>query len=1364
MRDFGVRWTTTQESEERQFRVQLTSSRGQVYLYTQICMGHKSCGFKSDEVVTNKQVATGHNMTFDESLNPTKSISITVKCDKNSAVSTSTISETMNELTCMLNVGVYGKEADSSKAEYTLLIQDISSHLLVQANSWQKYRIESNRPLLLQFNLQRRQYNDIDHLLFRFDMHYGQATAYVSKRNRNPCNGEELLEGALSLQANSPSQILITSSMMPNMRGIYYICVIAKELTSVSVDVEPVVTSFKDGQLDHERINVPALPAHEQLLGEISNKTHILYFSFSASVDPKGGEYIQVHLFPIKGVFRVFASNNEKLPVSSQSYWNVVGNTLTIKSNDPGFKQHAVYLVGVMIAPSSTLSVGSKAKFLVSYSLSDSHATLRPSMPVLGDTTSSKRNRYFQLEIPRTANNLTLIKTSLEGSLALYASTNSSQGYPSSSSAQFLVTSMFSGLFIDRNSISHHCSSTPLASPCTLFITVEAYAPTHFSLQFVIDSGYFTLAQSFPTQIPILEDPNAPLHFLFHNSGTKDIEFELRPLYQSLHYMINWAPDKGDSLQYIFPVKGQNTTYVVEGDTDNSHDAILVRGNNTVDGIVLVTIQSQVGNSLGAQAEKLSFYNNGYLEVSTEDKTLQPGIPVLRDVGYGEWKYLRLRHSQSTSVVLSVEMQEGFAEVFVSKGNQALPSEKNFIFHRYDSRDDVITIDQNSLPFGEPLTGDYLIGIKGISLKTLCTLVYQTGNLQVLVLPVGIPTTYRIGSTGNVYIELNSDGQVEDLDVTFQTTLASLKVYAIARGRDLKVGEDQWPTPEKYVWNATLNTRGGIGKLRMSKTNPAFCTYCQIVLLVQASVPDRVEFLARKSGMYSKIRLIEGKQYISTLKANESDSYVMIIPYNESQFALDLRAQKGGVVLIYSLDPTFTNPNMMYTIPMKGTEESFSINFSQLGMAFRNFFKSTTYRFIKITALANETHYTLGIVSNNMLTPLTPQVLRTSILSKDGRHIYYTPTHEGEELDLSLHLLSLVDMQNPKFDAVMDYLPRLVKAYYCASFKQVVARSYDYEAQLQVSLFHHEVRLILDKKDVKNGYLVYVVENNIGKSLSYSLTLSTSGVKVLPPNHESAETISNGDYRYFVIDQLPVNSIARVRMDQCLGGIEAQYAYSELSAAANSTDLQWQTLLDSQVNNGFLRAKENKQIQIRVSKDSPNKEASVSSVFSRQYSRSIPSVFSIAFQAEIDGAADTGVNAGSLVVGDLNNYGEVEVHTDSGQTVQFQGLTFHPSFLEANKDMYLMVNYTLYMSKDREMLKFMKYCDYYRIDLAEQAIDTTNHYSFSQTEYYALNLHQNERVLRSTHSIEPTTLSFGGVYFGVIVAEVRLWRKTVKQS
>ena len=87
-----------------------------------------------------------------------------------------------------------------------------------------------------------------------------------------------------------------------------------------------------------------------------------------------------------------------------------------------------------------------------------------------------------------------------------------------------------------------------------------------------------------------------------------------------------------------------------------------------------------------------------------------------------------------------------------------------------------------------------------------------------------------------LYIEIHSDGDVEDIVLNYKTRFARLDLYAIASKDHHSVLNtsqiDSLPTVEKYTWGSVMKSDGGYGKLVINKTSPEFCTFCSIIVMV----------------------------------------------------------------------------------------------------------------------------------------------------------------------------------------------------------------------------------------------------------------------------------------------------------------------------------------------------------------------------------------------------------------------------------------------------------------------------------------------------------------------------------------------------
>lgn len=1371
MRDYALKFSTGKETEEFEFNLEAFSDSGKIYLYAKQCTKPENCGFLNDEIVRNKKLFGDDKVYVEETDSSKKEAQVKFSCGKQNAFSFERVSEDLTVYTCILNVGVFAHQAPAQGMNFQILVSSPNMHVLMAANHFKKFRIRQNAPLLLQFNHHRKQYQVVSSLSFKFDLVYGKAEVFISKTNKTPCDDSAALRALLS--PGVPRSLVFKRSMAADkkLKGAYYVCVKGSELSAVNLGVQPISQSFFLSDEDQSRIRVNDLPPNMQILGQFTQKVNMVYFSFTANLDRAAAESIHINLTPIKGTFRIFVSSTGKLPQPEQGHWNVVGTSLEILPTDSSYVEKGKYIVGVqLVSPpqdGATLSKN-KWKCMISYTFSDKHVSMRPGVPATGQLSANKSRVYYQLEVPRTVKNITLIKTSLFPNVYVFLTFNNSNGYPSAKQSDFAANPFQSGFFVASESLDKLCKPKEHENHCVAYVAVEAPGgSSEFSVQYVFDNQPFTLLHGMPARLPVIFTDDYPLHFMYQVDHHRDLEFELSSDYQTLEYYMRKAREKKTLAGYTLPTKANRSSWKVHGD-DKTNGSIMIPKNET--GHRTILLISVYKKSVGflehfygrqSEAQKLFFINNGLLEISKNDKVLQRGVPVSKKVTRGEWKYFRIHHpSNAGNLVLSAEVDNGAVEVFISRGFDSLPSEGNFLIKRADSSSELMTVDQVAVGPGASVAGPYFVGVRGVSFESQVQLIYRTGDLQVYSLKDGTPTKLLLHNGERNFIEFVSDRREQDIVINFKSRTASVFAYATAKQIDQK---SELPTPDNFIWSANILNEGGYSKLVIPKNSTGFCTMCNIIVLVEVSTTDRITFVASKKGPGSLIRLVEGKSYVGKLGKGEFETFALVVPFNETYLSIDLRIQTGNLTFSYGMRPTFEDPRSHFSIKEKTQDEFFNINFGRVSTYFRKIFKTQILRFLKVQSEAENSEYTLTVVSDRMLTELNSFTPKQSLLAAGGTHFYYMHSYGLEAVDLSFHLRNIIGVEKPDFEDYVSVLPKMIKLYQANDFAQVEQRTYDYELETRTDLYRHELR-VTGTASSKEGFVVVVVKNTLSKPMSFSLESNRFGTKRLTATHETVDFIPDYQKKYLFIDNEVGGKIAKFRIDQCLGTISARFAHTKGTTKTNLTSfnresLEYETLFNSQVSNTFIRTQDKKTIQIEIVRETSQVNSRIHGQdTTRRYDPSIPSIYAINFELQDSVlGSDDGANPTSFVVGDTTNYGEVEIFTDAEQSIKFKGLTFHEDFLKLHTDTYVFINYTLFMSKDKDMMTFMKYCSGYRIDQAEAALKTTNHYSFSVQEYYALNL-STTRAGTPIHSIQPHSMTFGGIYYGVIVAELRFWK------
>jgi hypothetical protein len=192
-------------------------------------------------VVANKQLYAGSGLQFDESAGNKKELNLRLACGKKNAIAVTNQSSKVTQFRCLVNVGVYALKAPEKGANFEILLHNLNKHVLVKSNVWGFYRLVEKQTVLLHFNFQRRQFETYRDISFKVDLKYGDAEVFISKKNQVPCNDQSVELYSNSLQKYTVNDLLFFRhrSEEQKLQGTYYICIVAKSLTSIGLYIQP---------------------------------------------------------------------------------------------------------------------------------------------------------------------------------------------------------------------------------------------------------------------------------------------------------------------------------------------------------------------------------------------------------------------------------------------------------------------------------------------------------------------------------------------------------------------------------------------------------------------------------------------------------------------------------------------------------------------------------------------------------------------------------------------------------------------------------------------------------------------------------------------------------------------------------------------------------------------------------------------------------------------------------------------------------------------------------------------------------------------------------------------------------------------
>jgi hypothetical protein len=1372
MRDFVVEVETVSDEDVRRVHVELDSASQKLYLFARQCTAAANCGFFDDRVVRGN-LPGGEAVQKNLQSTGHKELDVELHCGKKNSFQTTRVSHKISLYKCVLNVGVFSNEAATNESRgvaFTLRAQDRSMHHMVPVGEWSLHRLAAGEQVALQAIVLKVEAVPYKSVTFTFDSHYGQTDLFLSKKNRHPCDEKDLISH-LTVLHNEQKTVTVNRSLTGDnkIRGNYYICLKSHGISSVSVLVQADLSATAFGT-NPALAAAPKLLPHGQVLGQVMQPTDILYFTIDADFEQDEREVIRVHVTPISGTFRIFAATRGVMPTPGQAYWNVVGTTLEIKPADRRYLEKGRYVVGVQLADPAAGLRGQSNKFLISFEASDKHTLLRQGLPYVGKVSSLKGVHYFQVHFRKDAGRVTLFKSQLQAGVYALVAFDLTASYPTFQNKAAVLQPYFSSLTLDKQMWQKACPSDGPAATCSMFVTIgSARGDAHYSLSYSVDGSPVTLPHDFVFGLPILQAGDPPLHFVYHVDKERTATVDVRPAIQHFQYLVKWEKEQSDAAKYDFPQPTSGPELVAKGRTDSVHEFVVAnseaakKDENEVLLISLYPVDASGGKDAKARPAEVTAATNGYLEVSTGHRTLIEGRHVTATCVAGEWKYFRLHHPYTTEdLTVNVEMVSGAAQVFVSRGFDRPPSEDHYLARRWDVQEASVRVTSDDLPPGTSLSGGYMLGVRCLSSTASFQASYQPAHAKWLTVQLGFPVTHRIPANEYTFIELPSGDEDGDIVLTYYSRYAHLTLLVIPRVFNASADPDApqvFPGPENYNWKSTQEgASAGFGRLTIRKTDEGYCRLCTYVIRVETSEQDKVEFSAVKKNGREFVRLLEGSMYLGDLRRGENDSYVMVVPPNETYFSINLRVLKGNVSLHYGVDPLFRDPLRTHTVAEKTKNQFFTIDFGKASSYLREVTHTSLHRFIRLEALADDSQYTFQVAADGLVTELTTMDVQQAVVAAGMTHYYYFPTAANETVDLFFHLRYILDRDAPDFAAVVASLPRLIKVYQAESLAEVHSKAYSYEAAADVSLYKHEVQVAVR---AKQGFVVAAVTGHSAKAFSFTLELAKQATKRLAAGVDRPDHVDRQAANAYIIDPRDDNDEAEIHIDMCLNSITADYSInSKKETSAKNRNVSRETSSGGKmvlVNNMFMRNTipmgEYGFVNISVKKASPE-DYSESDPETEKY----PAIYNI-YHNIVSAGDEADDRQSGFVVGDIKNYGEVEAFADDDQSIKFEGLNFHKDFLNNHKEYSMLVNYTLYMSLDKRMVHFMKYCDYYRIDQAAAAFKTNFFTSYSVQEYVSDVL--TERKHSPIFSIKPHSFSFGGTYHGVVVAEVRLWPKTV---
>ena len=282
----------------------------------------------------------------------------------------------------------------------------------------------------------------------------------------------------------------------------------------------------------------------------------------------------------------------------------------------------------------------------------------------------------------------------------------------------------------------------------------------------------------------------------------------------------------------------------------------------------------------------------------------------------------------------------------------------------------------------------------------------------------------------------------------------------------------------------------------------------------------------------------------------------------------------------------------------------------------------------------------------------------------------------------------------------------------------------------------------------------------------FQVSYGTDNHRSLQLNQQYAdETFKNEPVTYFMPTDR-VGSYINVKFEQCIGNTGAYLGFRKYSQSMDS--IAWKTLEDDDMSKSlhiqeegvyYLRFKrldqkvgrllegegeqESTEEQEKREKEEKNKKI-------QKFRQNAPSVFT--FEAELGSTYSEHLFSTYIEEPQLRG---PSVNADTVPVVSVSPIKIKnfSTLVETNN---IVVNYTLYVSNNKDMAKAMSKCDNFDLDVLKKYYGQPSVYTFSIVDYYGKRHDNNFYMSDSMHKFTVKTLTFGENLYGVVVARIAI--------
>ena len=879
-------------------------------------------------------------------------------------------------------------------------------------------------------------------------------------------------------------------------------------------------------------------------------------------------------------------------------------------------------------------------------------------------------------------------------------------------------------LYVSESELDKNCPRRKdNGSKCFIQLKIEGDKNVKFSIGFTYNDHPFQLAKHTVVTGPMITHANVQINFIYHcevnqpavvffNSKGRDLKFFTKLVRGD-------AFDDENSMN--FP---SASSYDLENQKKNGYITNAIYSEASISKFgsspeILITVKS-------AQSEEAMFDPMHYfvLQISTDSHEILRTQTHVEAVAEDVWNYYTFYNngnSNSLRIYVSTLVMSRL-EVLLSRGLQSRPP---FTNKPLTSKVGLGNVDLILIPSDlkidahsskDKLKGHYTLAVKSSVACNLNVFWNNKQDLNYIEITPNIPSSMTLEKSRSFYFSFyvqDTTNPTKDKGIIsiYIKTDVKASVYMLKTNGELKS-----PDPSNNMWRTELPNFGGITVIQIKPTDANYCTECLIMGSIESNDEGHVTILSNIRHSGSAIQLTPGFTFPEILYPREKLLF-KITNEDSDQIDLSLSMLSGYISIYISSFPEISETKFDESYNLEKTLDSHK--FISIVPSKYNIFSPHDFYILAVNDRIESASFTMTVDKNKIRSPIEPGITKFLHLGPgEATDFIYTPKQTENFFEVRMELKQVYDEKY--IEIAFENLRNFLALYH------VNENGDRFLMKLRKqSITDNKIFFSFDISQNTKGTFAIHLSNVISCPVSIAVDLLNGNYKLINFNQFAVDQLRKGGNIIYegYGDQ---SKLVVVDLKICHGDVEVEYFQSDLNNIDKENTTTFKKIVDKNSLASLIKL-DHERLFLRIKNKVDTKSVYQINVFTEK---------------------DLENNPYSLV--EEGNNGKVDVELDNN-SVSFAPISIKSSY---SNDFYHVVNYTLVISNDKNVLNYGKNCGNHMID----QIWKDYHLLMFSTSTIFKTMEEIERF-NQTIRIKVDGMRTDTRYYGIVVARIDLFPK-----